>query len=106
MAGVGGAPGRGQLGGHPRQQVGQGECLDTGQLDTSLVVRFDKEEAVVMDWHVDASIPLGEYSVQDLWSGEAVANITVGGEEWEGARWRGIVHSHDNYSFKLTPLPV
>ena len=28
-------------------------------------VRFDKEEAVVMDWHVDASIPLGEYSVQD-----------------------------------------
>ena len=57
-----------------------------------------------MDWHVDASIPLGEYSVQDLWTGEAVANITVGGEEWEGARWRGIVQSHDNYSFKLTPV--
>ena len=47
---------------------------------------------------------LFEVVVQDLWSGEAVANITVGGEEWEGARWRGIVHSHDNYSFKLTPV--
>ena len=45
-----------------------------------------------------------EAVAQDLWSGEAVANITVGGEEWEGARWRGIVHSHDNYSFKLTPV--
>ena len=45
-----------------------------------------------------------EAVVQDLWSGEAVANITVGGEEWEGARWRGIVQSHDNYSFKLTPV--
>ena len=32
MAGVGGAPGRGQLGGHPRQQVRQGECLDTGHI--------------------------------------------------------------------------
>ena len=62
MAGVGGAAGRGQLGGHPRQQVGQGACLD---IYLAVRGRFDKEEAVVMDWHVDASIPLGEYSVQD-----------------------------------------
>ena len=32
--------------------------------------RFDKEESVVMDWHMDASIPLGEYSVQERASNE------------------------------------
>ena len=37
-------------------------CLD---IYLAVRVRFDKEESVVMDWHVDASIPLGEYSVQD-----------------------------------------
>ena len=26
--------------------------------------RFDKEESITMDWHVDGSIPLGNYTVQ------------------------------------------
>ena len=26
--------------------------------------RFDKEESITMDWHVDGAIPLGTYSVQ------------------------------------------
>ena len=26
--------------------------------------RFDKEESITMDWHVDGSIPLGKYAVQ------------------------------------------
>ena len=29
-----------------------------------IVNRFDKEEAITMDWHVDGAIPLGTYSVQ------------------------------------------
>ena len=84
--------------------------------------RFDKEESITMDWHVDGSIPLGKYAVQvdnqmshnqlilivntsqDLWSGEMLPDIVVGGEEWEGARWYGIVAAHDNRSYKLTPV--
>jgi len=66
--------------------------------------RFDKEESITMDWHVDGSIPLGNYAVQDLWSGEMLPDIVVGGEEWEGARWYGIVAAHDNRSYKLTPV--
>ena len=31
-------------------------------------------------------------------------DIVVGGEEWEGARWYGIVAAHDNRSYKLTPV--
>ena len=65
--------------------------------------RFDKEESVAMDWHLDAMIPLGSYQVQDLWSGESLLDIVVGGEEWEGARWYGIIPPHDNYAYKLTP---
>ena len=26
--------------------------------------RFDKEESITMDWHVDGAIPLGTYTVQ------------------------------------------
>ena len=81
--------------------------------------RFDKEESITMDWHVDGAIPLGTYTVQvnrlsltseayghcqDLWSGDMLPDIVVGGEEWEGARWYGIVAAHDNRSYKLTPV--
>ena len=47
-----------------------------------------------MDWHTDGAVPLGRYQVQDLWSGETMSDIVVGGEEWEGARWYGIIQSH------------
>jgi len=70
----------------------------------TIVNRFDKEESIGMDWHEDAKIPLGNYHIQDLWSGEMLPDIIVGGEEWEGARWYGIIQPHDNYSFKLTPV--
>ena len=29
-----------------------------------IVNRFDKEESITMDWHVDGAIPLGTYTVQ------------------------------------------
>ena len=68
-----------------------------------IINRFDKEESVVMDWHADALIPLGSYHVEDLWSGDSLPDIIVGGEEWEGARWYGIIPAHDNYAYKFSP---
>ena len=41
---------------------------------------------------------------QDLWTGEILPDIVVGGEEWEGARWYGIVAAHDNRSYRLSPV--
>ena len=35
----------------------------------TIVNRFDKEESIGMDWQDDAKIPLGNYHIQDLWSG-------------------------------------
>ena len=68
----------------------------------AIVNRYDKEESVLMDWHTDGAVPLGRYQVQDLWSGETMSDIVVGGEEWEGARWYGIIQPHATNCFKLT----
>ena len=56
-----------------------------------------------MDWARDAAIPPGHYQLQDLWTGEELGGIVVGGEVWEAAQWKGILQAHDNWSFKLTP---
>ena len=66
--------------------------------------RFDKEISLTMDWHTQALVPLGTYQVEDLWSGLVVANITAGGESWEGAEYRAIMQPHQNLVFKLSPL--
>ena len=66
--------------------------------------RFDKEISLTMDWHTQALIPLGTYQVEDLWSGLVVANITAGGETWEGSEYTAIMQPHQNLCFKLSPL--
>ena len=47
---------------------------------------------------------LGDLALTHPFLGEMLPDIIVGGEEWEGARWYGIIQPHDNYSFKLTPV--
>ena len=66
--------------------------------------RFDKEISFTMDWHSQALIPLGSYQLEDVWTGQVVANITAGGHTWQGAEYRGILQPHENLSFKLSPL--
>ena len=56
-----------------------------------------------MDWAVDAAIPHGTYSLENLWNGEQLGPVVVGGEVWEAAQWKGILAAHDNWSFKLNP---
>ena len=68
-----------------------------------IVNRFDKEESIVMDWAVDAAIPLGTYQLENLWTGSQLGPVVVGGEVWETAQWKGILPAHDNWTFKLTP---
>ena len=66
--------------------------------------RFDKEISFSMDWHTEALIPVGRYEVEDVWRGERVANITAGGDTWEGSQYRGILQPHQNLVFRLSPL--
>ena len=66
--------------------------------------RFDKEISLTMDWHTQALVPLGTYQVEDLWSGLVVANITAGGDTWEGSEYTAIMEPHQNLVFKLSPL--
>ena len=69
-----------------------------------VVNRFDKEESITMDWKVDAAIPAGKYQLENLWTGDNLGLIVVGGEVWEAAQWKGILQMHDNWSFKLSPI--
>jgi len=82
-----------------------GGPLSEGSYVILVLNRFDKEEQIVMDWSVDAKLPPGSYSVQDLWSGEMIDVAVSGGEDWEGGKYKGILAAHDNWTFKLTPLP-
>merc|ERR1711970_829572 len=78
--------------------------LSGGAFVVVVVNRFDKEESITMDWSADAAIPPGPYQLENLWSGDLMGEVVVGGEVWEAAQWKGILPAHDNWSFKLTPL--
>jgi alpha-galactosidase len=69
-----------------------------------LVNRFDKEESITMDWQVDAKLPPGRYELTDLWHSETLGNIQVGGADWEGGKWKGILEPHDNWAFRLQAI--
>ena len=88
--------------------------------------RFDKEESIVVDWASDAKLPPGRwvgrmwgwmervctlvctlecrYLLEDLWHGESLGEVEVGGLSWEGGEWKGILPAHDNWAFKLSPV--
>merc|ERR1711971_485499 len=68
--------------------------------------RFDKEEEITVDWAVDAKIPEGSYQLRDLWHGEDLQEVKVGGLIWEGSVWKGVLAAHANWAFKLTPVLV
>jgi len=68
--------------------------------------RFDKEEEITVDWAVDAKIPEGRYQLRDLWHGEDLQEVKVGGLIWEGSVWKGVLAAHANWAFKLTPVLV
>ena len=84
-----------------------------------VVNRFDKEESISMDWALDAAIPVGRYTLIDLWTGQELWEVVVGGEVvhfalvsapdctlqvWEHAQWKGILPAHDNWAFRLNPV--
>lgn len=77
--------------------------LSEGSFVVVVVNRFDKEESITMDWMLDASIPSGNYNLENLWTGAELGLVVVGGEVWQAAQWKGILAGHDNWSFKLTP---
>lgn len=68
--------------------------------------RFDKEEEITVDWAVDAKIPEGRYLLRDLWHGEDLQEVKVGGLIWEGSVWKGVLSAHANWAFKLSPVLV
>ncbi|XP_023332001.1 alpha-galactosidase [Eurytemora carolleeae] len=69
-----------------------------------VINRFDVEKQILMNWSEDAMVPAGVYSVQDLWTGDIVDSAVVGGEDWEGGDYQGILPPHANWAFKLTPV--
>jgi len=79
--------------------------LSHGSWVVVVVNRHDKEESISMNWETDAKVPVGTYTVENLWLGEELeGEIVVGGEEWEGFEFRGILPAHDNWAFKLSPV--
>ena len=42
--------------------------------------------------------------IKDLWTGDVVDSAVVGGEDWEGGDYQGILPPHANWAFKLTPV--
>ena len=73
--------------------------LEGGHIAVVVVNRFDKEEAVEMDWSGEAGVAPGRYRLEDLWTGEVVEEVVVGED-----RWRGRLQAHDNWAFRLSPL--
>lgn len=81
-----------------------GGPLEGGSFVIVVVNRFEEEKQVSMNWNLDAKIPPGLYTVEDLWSGEVVDEALSGGEDWEGGAYKAILPAHDNLAFKLTPV--
>ena len=101
LASVGWAPDGGQLGRGDSQQIRQGGVHHYGLARG----RSHTPGDILSPGIQGASITIEAYGhCQDLWSGDMLPDIVVGGEEWEGARWYGIVAAHDNRSYKLTPV--
>jgi len=69
-----------------------------------IVNRFDKEESVLLNWESDAGLTPGRYSLTDLWHGESLGEVEVGGLSWEGGDWKGILPAHDSWAFRLQLL--
>lgn len=84
-------------------QVWAGPLSDAGFV-VVVVNRFDTEKFVSLDWAEDAKIPHGPYTVQNLWTGAMEGQVISGGEEWEGAFWKGNLEAHGNWAFKLSPV--
>ena len=102
LAGVGWAPGRGQLGRGDPQQVRQGGVHHHGLARGRGHTPGDIHSPGPVKHSHKLINPFD--ILQDLWTGQMLPDIVVGGEEWEGARWYGIVAAHDNRSYKLTPV--
>merc|ERR1711970_70824 len=71
-------------------QVWAGPLVE-GAFVVVVVNRFNKEESITMDWQGDAAIPLGKYHLENLWTGDQLGQVVVGGELWEAAQWKGIL---------------
>ena len=84
------------------KQVWQGPLLN-GSFAVVVVNRFNETKNITMDWAKDAAIPVTSgnnlFELQDLWSGEILGEIVVGENVWNG-----VLATHQNQAFKLSPV--
>ena len=86
------------------KQVWQGP-LSNGSFAVVVLNRFNEEKSITMDWAEDAKIPFTNntsnnlFELQNMWTGEILGQITVGKDAW-----KGILATHQNQAFKLTPI--
>ena len=85
------------------EQVWQGP-LSNGSFVVVVVNRFNEEKSITMDWAEDAKIPIStngsnRFELQNMWNGELLGQVVIGKD-----LWYGVLRTHQNEAFKLTPV--